>query len=111
MLSFYWQKFIAPYSFLVVTALLCFVIASAAGLAAPLVMKFLIDNALAAGDLAYLHLVTAAIVALYLLRGVFSYIYGYLIAKAGNEMLAAMRQQLFAKLQSFDYAYFLHYSY
>ncbi|HWR07951.1 ABC transporter ATP-binding protein [Sporomusa sp.] len=107
MFTFYWRKFIIPYWLLALTAVVCFVIASAAGLAAPLVVKLLIDDALSGGNIAFLHFITAGIVLLYLIRGLFSYFYGYGMAKAGNKMLARLRQDMFTKLQSMDYAYFM----
>ena len=107
MFSFYWRKFIIPYWLLALTAVVCFVIASAAGLAAPLVVKLLIDDALSGGNIAFLHFITAGIVLLYLIRGLFSYCYGYGMAKAGNKMLARLREEMFNKLQSLDYAYYM----
>ena len=108
MLALYWHKFIVPYYPLVIIAVFCFIIASVAGLSAPIVIKLLIDGALAKGDLQYLHLITAGIVVLYFIRGVFFYIYSYTMAKAGNAMLSAMRQVMFSRLQSLDYAYFIN---
>ncbi|WP_371371461.1 ABC transporter ATP-binding protein [Sporomusa aerivorans] len=107
MFTFYWRKFIVPYWLLALTAVVCFIIASAAGLAAPLVVKLLIDDALAGGNIVFLHFITAGIVVLYLIRGLFSYFYGYTMAKSGNKMLAKLRQEMFGKLQSLDYAYFM----
>ncbi|QDR80188.1 ABC transporter ATP-binding protein [Sporomusa termitida] len=107
MFSFYWRKFIIPYWLLALTAVVCFVIASAAGLAAPLVVKLLIDDALSGGNIAFLHFITVGIVLLYLIRGLFSYGYGYGMAKAGNKMLARLREDMFNKLQSLDYAYYM----
>lgn len=107
MLSFYWRKFIIPYWLLAATAIVCFVIATAAGLAAPLVVKLLIDDALAGGSIAFLHFITAGIILLYLIRGLFFYGYGYGMAKAGNKMLARLRADMFHKLQSLDYAYYM----
>lgn len=107
MLIFYWRKFIVPHWLPAITAVVSFIVASAAGLAAPLVVKLLIDDALSGANLAFLHFITAGIVLLYLIRGLFSYFYGYLMAKAGNKMLAKLREDMFSKLQSLDYAYFM----
>ncbi len=107
MFSFYWRKFIVPYWLLAFTAVVCFIVASAAGLAAPLVIKLLIDDALSGGNLAFLHLITAGIVVLYFIRGLFTYFYGYTMAKSSNKMLARLRQEMFGQLQSLDYAYFM----
>ncbi|KYZ77049.1 hypothetical protein AXX12_02605 [Anaerosporomusa subterranea] len=108
MYTFYWQKFILPFWPKVVIALASFLMASVAGLAAPIIIKLLIDNVLADGDLYQLHFITAGIVVLYLLRGIFSYVYGYLMAKVGNRLIERMRQEMFVKLQSKDYAYFVN---
>ncbi len=107
MFSFYWRKFIVPFWLLALTAIVCFCVASLAGLAAPLVVKLLIDDALAGRNINFLHLITASIAILYFFRGLFSYFYGYCMAKAGNKMMAKLRQDMFAKLQSLDYAYFM----
>jgi subfamily B ATP-binding cassette protein MsbA len=104
----YWSNFIGPYWPVVSTAVLCFIFSSAASLAAPVVIKFLIDGALSNGDLTYLHVITASIVVLYFIRGVFFYFYNYLMASAANKMIARMRQNMFALLQTHDYAYFIN---
>jgi ATP-binding cassette, subfamily B, bacterial MsbA len=104
----YWSQFIRPYGPVVVTAVLCFILSSAANLAAPIIIKFLIDGALSSNDFTYLHIITASIVVLYFFRGVFFYFYNYLMARAGNKMIARMRQDMFAILQTHDYAYFLN---
>src|SRR5690349_6990833 len=107
MFKLYWQKFIVPHWDMVLLALVCFIIASIAGLLAPLVIKYLIDDALIGGDEEFLHLIIAGVIGLYLLRGIFSYIHGQKIAKAGNLMLAKLRQRMFVHLQQLDYAYFV----
>lgn len=108
MFKLYWRKFIIPYWSLVLTALVCFMISSAAGLSAPLIIKFLIDDALVHGDAQYLHIIIASIIGLYFLRGVFSYLHGRTIAKAGNKMVAKVRETMFGRLQKLDYAYFIN---
>lgn len=108
MLLFYWSKFIKHHLGMVTSALFCFIIASAAGLMAPLIVKVLIDDALTKNDLSYLHIIIFSIVVLYLLRGLFSYIYNYQMAKVGNFMTFTMRQQMFEKLQQLDYAFFIN---
>jgi len=108
MFKLYWQKFILPYWPLVLTALVCFIIASVAGLSTPLIIKFLIDDVLVSGDIQSLHFIIAGIIGIYLLRGIFSYIHGHTIAKAGNKMVAQMRVTMFKRLQKLDYAYFIN---
>ncbi|MDU2066073.1 MAG: ABC transporter ATP-binding protein [Sporomusaceae bacterium] len=107
MVNLYWSKFIRPYFSSVFLSVLCFILSSAASLAAPIVIKILIDGALSQNDLSFLYIITGSIVALYFVRGVFFYFYNYIMAKAANKMIARMRQDMFATLQSHDYAYFL----
>lgn len=106
MFTLYWKEFVIPYWPLILVSLVCFFIASAAGLATPVIIKFLIDDALICGDTEYLHLIIAAIIGLYLLRGGFSYVHGKAIAKAGNRAVARLRQKMFERLQALDYSYF-----
>jgi subfamily B ATP-binding cassette protein MsbA len=108
MFNLYWREFLVPHWLLVIISLICFVIASAAGLAAPLIIKFLIDDALSYSDPDYLHLIIASIVGLYLVRGGFLYIHGQTIAEAGNKMIAQLRLTMFKRLQKLDYAYFVN---
>lgn len=108
MFKLYWRNFIMPYWPLVTIALVCFIIASIAGLSAPLIIKFLIDDALISGNMQYLHTIIAGVIVLYLMRGIFSYIHGKTISKAGNKMVAEMRSTMFERLQKLDYAYFIN---
>jgi len=108
MFRFYWEKFIVPYWLLTTVAVACFVIASAAGLAAPIIIKYLIDIALESGDFSYLNQIVAGIVVLYFIRALFTFFYGYNMAKAGCGMIARMRDAMFARLHSLDYSYFVN---
>ncbi|MDR3591533.1 MAG: ABC transporter ATP-binding protein [Negativicutes bacterium] len=108
MFRLYWNKFIVPYWPLTFTAVFCFMVASAAGLAAPLVMKALIDVALDSEDLSYLNMIVIAIVVLYTIRGLFYFLYSYNMAKAGNLLITRLRQEMFTRLQSLDYSYFIN---
>ncbi|MEN6414289.1 MAG: ABC transporter ATP-binding protein [Veillonellales bacterium] len=108
MLGLYWRNFIVPYWSLVLKAVLCFMIATAAGLSAPIIIKLLIDDSLVRGDIGYLHCIAIGIVVLYLIRGGFSFAYGHQMAKAGNDMVAQMRKEMFSRLHSLDYAYFVN---
>lgn len=108
MFRFYWEKFVVPFWLLTTVAVACFVIASAAGLAAPLIIKFLIDGALDSGDFRDLNIIVGSIVILYLLRAVFYFFYGYTMAKAGSTMIARMRAAMFSRLHSLDYSYFVN---
>lgn len=108
MFKLYWKIFISPYWQMVLTALICFIIANLAGLSAPLIIKVLIDDALLQGDMEYLHVIIGGVILLYLLRGIFSFMHGYTIAKASNSMVANLRDNMYSRLQRFDYAYFVN---
>lgn len=108
MFNLYWKLFMFPFWPMVLCALVCFLISNAAGLAAPLIIKMLIDDALLNGDMEYLHLIIGGVVLLYLVRGIFSFIHGYAIAKASNSMVANLRETMYSRLQKLDYAYFIN---
>ena len=84
MFRVYWNKFMVPYWPLTITAVVSFIIASAASLGAPLIIKLLIDVALDNEDLHYLNLIVIGIIVLYTVRAIFYYIYSYNMAKAGD---------------------------
>jgi ATP-binding cassette, subfamily B, bacterial MsbA len=108
MFRFYWDKFIVPFWGLTIAAVVCLLVASAAGLAAPLIIKELIDEALNSDNLQELHLIVGGIVILYALRALFTFLHSYNMAKAGNLLVARMRQEMFDRLQSLDYSYFIN---
>jgi subfamily B ATP-binding cassette protein MsbA len=108
MIELYWRKFVVPYWLLTSVAVACFIVASVAGLAAPLIIKFLIDGALESGDFRYLDLIVGSIVVLYFLRALFSFFYGYNMAKAGATMIARLRASMFIRLHALDYSYFVN---
>ncbi|MBP2653810.1 MAG: putative multidrug export ATP-binding/permease protein [Firmicutes bacterium] len=108
MFRLYWTKFVMPYWSLILTAVASFVVAAAAGLSAPLILKSLIDVALEQADLTTLNIIVVSIVGLYAVRALFSYYYGYNMAKAGNLMIARLRRDMFQKLHSMDYGYFIN---
>lgn len=108
MLALYWRNFIVPYRGPLLAAIGCFLIASAAGLAAPIIIKIFIDEALQRQDAYLLHLIMAIIVGIYLLRGLFSFASARFMAYAGNKMVAGLRSTLFQKLHTQDYVFFVN---
>jgi len=108
MLALYWRNFVVPYRELLIKGIVCFLVASTAGLAAPIVIKVLIDDALSNGNIKYLHIIIASILALYFIRGLFSFVHGHCMARAGNDMVAKTRHTMFCRLQLQDYAYFVN---
>ncbi len=107
MLSLYWHKLLIPYWPKALKAILCFIIASVAGLSAPIIIKLLIDGALVNGNVMYLHVIVGTIIVLYLVRGIFYYVYNYTMAKIGNDMVAKLREKMFIEMHAKDYAYFV----
>lgn len=107
MFSLYWHNFIVPYWSLVLKAVLCFLLATTAGLSVPIIIKLLIDDSLSRGDISYLYFIVVGIVILYFTRGLFSFAFGHQMAKAGNDMVAHMREKMFSRLHALDYSYFI----
>ena len=108
MLTLYWRNFIVPYRGPLLAAIGCFIIASAAGLTEPIIIKIFTDYALQQQAAYYLHLIIAVILGLYLLRGVFSYAHAQFMARAGNRMVTELRSTMFQQLHSQDYVFFVN---
>lgn len=108
MFKLYWQKFILPYWPLISVALVCYVIASAAGLSAPLIIKFLIDDALCAVMFS-IYILLLQVLLLYTYYAVFFFLYSWANnQQVGNRMVEQVRSTMFQRLQKLDYAYFIN---
>ncbi|MBP2650699.1 MAG: putative multidrug export ATP-binding/permease protein [Firmicutes bacterium] len=108
MFRLYWTKFVLPYWALTLTAVVSFIVASAATLAVPLILKSLIDVALERENLGALNVIVISVAGLYAIRTIFSYYYSYNMAKAGNMMIRNLRNEMFKKLHAMDYGYFIN---
>ena len=98
--------YIKPYKRRLLEAFVCIVVAAAANLYLPWVIKDMIDKVLAARDMDMLNLICVGIVVIFFIRGIFYYGQGYLVSYIGQRVIVDVRDVLFRKLQRLPIAFF-----
>ncbi|WP_298702990.1 lipid A export permease/ATP-binding protein MsbA [uncultured Veillonella sp.] len=98
--------YVKPYAGRMVFGLICMIIAAAAYLVVPWLIKNVVDEVLQAKDLATLNLVVVAILVVFLIRGFATYGQTYTMSYIGQRVIIDIRQALFKHLQRLDQAYF-----
>ena len=98
--------YIKPYKKRLLEALVCIVVAAAANLYLPWVIKDMIDKVLAARDMEMLNWICVGIVVIFFVRGIFYYGQGYLVSYIGQRVIVDVRDVLFRKLQRLPIAFF-----
>jgi ABC-type multidrug transport system, ATPase and permease components len=99
-------KYVKPYLFKVGVAIVCIILASAANLYVPWIIKDVIDDVLTAKDMFVLNVIAVGIVVVYFLRGVFFYGQTYLMAFVGQRIIIDIREALYRHLQRLSLSYF-----
>ena len=98
--------YVRPYAGRMVFGLICMIIAAAAYLVVPWLIKNVVDEVLQAKDLGMLNLVVVAILMVFLIRGFATYGQTYTMSYIGQRVIIDIRQALFKHLQRLDQAYF-----
>lgn len=98
--------YIGPYKKRLAEAFVCIVVAAAANLYLPWVIKDMIDKVLAARDMEMLNLICIGIVVIFFVRGIFYYGQGYLVSYIGQRVIVDVRDVLFRKLQRMPISFF-----
>ena len=99
-------QYIKPYRVRIVQAILCMIMASAAHLYMPWIIKDMIDKVLAERDMETLNLICIGVLLIFFLRGFFYFGQNYLISYVGQRVVLDIRNELFAKFQRLPIAYF-----
>ena len=99
-------SYIKPYQQRLIEAVVCIVVAAAANLYLPWVIKDMIDKVLAARDMDMLNLICVGIVVIFFIRGIFYYGQGYLVSYIGQRVIVDVRDVLFRKLQRLPISFF-----
>jgi subfamily B ATP-binding cassette protein MsbA len=99
-------SYIKPYKQRLIEAVVCIVVAAAANLYLPWVIKDMIDKVLAARDMDMLNLICVGIVVIFFVRGIFYYGQGYLVSYIGQRVIVDVRDVLFRKLQRLPISFF-----
>lgn len=99
-------SYVRPYSSRVITAVVCIIMASAANLYVPWIIKSVIDEVLASRDMVMLNTIAAGIIVVYLLRGMFFFGQNYLMSYIGQKVIIDIRQAVYRQLQRLSMSYF-----
>ncbi|MDQ0203090.1 ABC transporter ATP-binding protein [Pectinatus haikarae] len=99
-------QFIKPYIPRLGMAVVCIILAAAANLYVPWIIKDLIDKVLAQKDMMTLNLLGAGIVVVFFFRGIFYYGQTYLVSYVAEKVIIDIREILYKKFQEFQLAYY-----
>lgn len=99
-------RYLGPYKAIFAVGTLCSVIASTTDGAFGLLLKPLIDQGFTGASGRDIWIYPAAIVGLFVIRGVFTFLNSYAMAYIGNRVLATLRVQMFERLVSLPAPYF-----
>jgi len=98
--------YIKPYLKRLGLAIICIIMAAAANLYLPWIIKDMIDKVLMDKDMMMLNLIAIGIVVVFLIRGVFYYGQSYLVSYIGEKVIIDVREAMFRKFQRMPMAYF-----
>ena len=87
-------------------ALLALLLASAASLVAPQLIAYAIDDGIAPRRLSVILLAVGGLAAAALLRGLFTFLQGYLAERASQGVAYDLRNDLFARIERLGFAYY-----
>jgi ATP-binding cassette, subfamily B, bacterial len=99
-----------PYRGRVALALLAMVLATAAGLAPPLLAKEAIDAGIVPGDVSALDWAVAGLVAAAVLYAGATYVQTYMVGWVGTRALQDLRERIFSHLQAMSIGFFTRHS-
>ena len=100
------MNYIRPYVKHLAFAIVCIVLAAAANLYVPWIIKDMIDKVLMERDMAMLNLIAGGIIVVFFFRGIFYYGQSYLVSFVGQRVVIDIREALFEKFQRMPLAYF-----
>lgn len=99
-------SYVKPYLSRLAVAVICIIAAASANLYVPWVIKEVIDKVLAEKDMMMLNAIAAAIVVVYLLRGIFFYGQTYLMSYIGQRVIIDIRQAVYRHMQKLSLSYY-----
>ncbi|MBW2521159.1 MAG: lipid A export permease/ATP-binding protein MsbA [Deltaproteobacteria bacterium] len=99
-------QYVKPYKGWLVTAMVCMVIAASMAGAQAYMVKPLLDEVFFKQDRTMLLLVPLLILGIFLVKGLFSYVYNYLLAKVGQSVILNLRNTLYSHIQSLPLSFF-----
>ena len=100
-------QYVKPYKNRLAIAMVCMVIVASMAGAQAYMIKPLLDEIFFKQDRTMLTLVPLAILGIFLVKGVFSYIYSYYLVKVGQSVIRDLRNLLYSHIQSLPLSFFL----
>lgn len=98
--------YIKPYLKRLSVAVVCIVLAAAANLYVPWIIKDMIDKVLADRDMILLNVIAVGIVVVFFLRGIFYYGQSYLVSFVGQRVIIDVRDVIYRKFQRMPMSYY-----
>lgn len=98
--------YVVPYWRRGVAAIIAMVLGALTMLAVPWIIRNIIDEVLAAKNLVALNWIAFGILVLFFLRGVFSYLQGYLMSYIANRVIIDIRNEVYARVQRLSLRFF-----
>lgn len=99
-------NYIKPYIHILAVALLCTMLAAGGNLYLPWIFRDMIDKVLNAKDFYMLNMISASIVVIFFLRGIFLYGQNYLMSFVGQHVIIDIRSEVFRKLQRLSMSFY-----
>ncbi len=99
-------KYIQPYKYTLVMALVCTVFAAAGNLYIPWIIKDMVDQVLADKNEGMLNLIAFGIIAIFAARGLFFFGQNYLMSYVGQHVVIDIRGEVFKKLQRLPMSFY-----
>jgi subfamily B ATP-binding cassette protein MsbA len=100
-------QYVKPYKSRLSIAMVCMVVVASMAGAQAYMIKPLLDEIFFKQDRTMLTLVPLAILGIFLVKGVFSYIYSYYLVKVGQSVIRDLRNLLYSHIQSLPLSFFL----
>ncbi len=101
LLSFLWPHWKA-----LLLGVVCMVMVSASNLIVPWIIKDIVDQVLAEKNIAMLYWIIAAILVIFLIRGITTFGNRFLMGYIGQRVVTDLRKRLFAHLQKLSISYY-----
>lgn len=98
--------YVRPYIGRMIFGLVCMIIAAAAYLVVPWLIKNVVDKVLAEKNMYMLNLVVISILVVFLVRGFATYGQTYTMSYIGQRVIIDIREAMFKQLQRLDQAYY-----
>lgn len=99
-------KYVFPHRHALLLCIVMMLLASVASMVSPLLLKKIMNEVVVQSDYRQLFLVISGMVVLALLEILFTYFQQVLMGKAGHNVIASIRQEVFYKLQKLPFEYF-----